>query len=327
MLCGLDEYFESYGDPGVHRVMIGDHARTDAFRRAIEACVKPGDVVLDVGAGSGILSLFAARAGALRVYAVEPAPIGAVIADLARANGLADRVRVRRCPVEELELHEDVDVLMSEWMGYFGLAECMFESVLAARDAFLAPRGLMLPSRFRLHLFPCEHERLHREHGVGLWERPVYDLDFSPMLEHDLTELLTTSPNIPPEAALGPAQLLCEVDCKTGDVVEFWFDGSAELVFERDGTLHALGGYFEVDLGPDVTLSCAPSAPSTHWRQSWFPLRPFAVRRGDKLAVRMRAVRPASGDSRLPVYLLEGELTRGPGDTHAFFYRHAGSFE
>lgn len=327
MLCGLDDYFDSYGDPGVHRVMIGDHARTDAYRRAIEACVRPGDVVLDVGAGSGILSLFAARAGALRVYAVEPSPIGAVIEDLAKANGLEKKVRVRRCQVEDLDIHEDVDVVISEWMGYFGLAECMFESVLAARDEFLAPDGIILPSRFRLYLFPCGHDKLHREHGVGLWEQPVYDLDFAPMLEHELTDLLTTSPTIPTDAALGPARVVCDVDCRTDPVDAFWFDGRVELTFDRDGTLHALGGYFETDLGPDVVLSCAPAAPTTHWRQSWFPIRPFEVRRGDRLSVRMQAVRASSGDPRLPVYLMDGELTRDGGDTHTFFYRHAGSFE
>ena len=126
---------------------------------------------------------------------------------------------------------------------------------------------------------------------------------------------------------LGPAQLVCDVDCAKDDADAFWFDARVELSFDRDGTLQALGGYFETDLGPEVTLSCAPSAPTTHWRQSWFPIRPFEVRRGDRLKLHMRAVRPASGDPRLPVYLTDGELTRDGGDTHTFFYRHAGSFE
>ena len=83
-----------YAEFEVHRSMIGDRVRTEAFRRAIEAAVRPGDVVLDVGAGSGILSVFAARAGAARVYAVEQTSIAVFAQELVAANGVADVVRV-----------------------------------------------------------------------------------------------------------------------------------------------------------------------------------------------------------------------------------------
>ena len=83
-----------YAEFEVHRTMIRDRVRTEAFRRAIDAVVRPGDTVLDVGAGSGILSLFAAQAGAARVYAVEQTTIAVLAQQLAAANGFADIVQV-----------------------------------------------------------------------------------------------------------------------------------------------------------------------------------------------------------------------------------------
>jgi predicted RNA methylase len=125
--------------------MIRDRVRTEAFRRAIESVVRPGDVVLDVGAGSGILSLFAARAGAACVYAVERTTVAAVAQGLAAANGVAEIVQVFHGDVREIELPGRVDVIVSEWLGGFGIDEGMLGPVIAARDRWLKPGGVMIP--------------------------------------------------------------------------------------------------------------------------------------------------------------------------------------
>ena len=134
-----------YAEFEVHRTMICDRVRTEAFRRAIDAVVRPGDIVLDVGAGSGILSVFAARAGAARVYAVERTTIAVVAHELAAANGVADTVRVIQGEVEDVELPERVDVIVSEWLGGFGIDEGMLAPVITARDRWLEPGGVMIP--------------------------------------------------------------------------------------------------------------------------------------------------------------------------------------
>ena len=112
-----------YAEIEVHRTMICDRVRTEAFRRAIDSVVRHGDVVLDVGAGSGILSMFAARAGAARVYAVERTTVAVVAQELAVANGVAEIVRVIQGDVMDIELPERVDVIVSEWLGGFGIDE------------------------------------------------------------------------------------------------------------------------------------------------------------------------------------------------------------
>ena len=134
-----------YAEFEVHRSMIRDEVRTTAFQRAIEAVVRPGDTVLDVGAGSGILSLFAARAGAARIYAVEQTTIAVLAQELAAANGVAEVVRVIQGDVMDVELPERVDVIVSEWLGGFGIDEGMLAPVIAARDRWLKPGGAMIP--------------------------------------------------------------------------------------------------------------------------------------------------------------------------------------
>jgi SAM-dependent methyltransferase len=107
--------------------------------------VRPGDIVLDVGAGSGILSVFAARAGAARVYAVERTPAAVLAQELAAANGAAEIIQVIHGDITDVELPERVDVIVSEWLGGFGIDEGMLVPVIAARDRWLKPGGVVIP--------------------------------------------------------------------------------------------------------------------------------------------------------------------------------------
>lgn len=320
------DYFASYADPGVHRLMIQDHARTDAYRRAIEKVAK-GKRVLDIGTGTGILSMFAARAGAAQVDAVDSSAIIELAREIADDNGLGDRIRFHRGRAEELDLDQEYDLVISEWMGFFGLAELMFESVIDARDRYLAPGGHMLPGHLRLRVAPICDSHVHEDLGIGLWERPVYGFDFSRILETEVQSFITAACDLKPSSLLGPAVTVLDLDLDNGTADDFFFTSAESITVEQEGTVHGFGGWFEVDLADGVELSCSPMHVQTHWRQSFFPVRPFPVERGDLIRFAMKAQRAEVGDQRLPVYFIDGEVLRDDRVVHRFFYRHHGSFE
>ena len=176
---GLDfaNYFVSYGFLYHQKDMLQDVGRMDAYRNAIlrnPGCFE-GKVVLDVGAGSGVLSIWAAMAGAKRVYAVEATSMAQHARRLCQQNGVGDIVVVLEGYMEQQTLPEKVDIIVSEWMGYYLLREAMIDSVIKARDTWLAPGGAMFPSHAVLSMAPlCSALYRSRvgelEEEVGAWE-------------------------------------------------------------------------------------------------------------------------------------------------------------
>ena len=129
----------------IHEEMIADSVRTEAFRQAILAMVS-GRVVVDVGAGTGILSIFAVEAGAKHVYAIEASNIVKTCKDSIRSRGFHHQVEIMHARAEDVTwLQLRADVIVSEWIGYFLLFERMLPSVLAIRDRHLKEGGVMIP--------------------------------------------------------------------------------------------------------------------------------------------------------------------------------------
>ncbi|XP_057445289.1 probable protein arginine N-methyltransferase 6 isoform X2 [Lotus japonicus] len=175
-------YFHSYAHLGIHQEMIKDRVRTETYREAImrHQSFIAGKVVVDVGCGTGILSIFCAQAGAKRVYAVDASDIALQANEVVKANNLSDVIVVLHGRVEDVEINEEVDVIISEWMGYMLLYESMLGSVITARDRWLKPGGLILPSSATLYMAPVTHTDRYSE-SVDFW-RNVYGIDMSAML-------------------------------------------------------------------------------------------------------------------------------------------------
>lgn len=258
----------------MHAHLLADLNRVDAFERAIREVVRPGDVVLDVGSGTGLLALFAARAGARRVHAVESQALARFIPAVAAANGLEDRVVVHHADMTTLAPVEPVDVVIGEWLGRFVIDDEMLSAV-AATEAWLRPGGRSVPSQVRVMVGLSRAE----VPGVARWSRPVRGLDLSP--------LQAAAYGACTAAWLDPDALLGEPECAhtlVPPAVGEWPTLHPALTVDRDGTLHAVAGWFEADLSSSVTLRSGPGN-TTHWGQLLWPIEPLPVRAGDRAQV------------------------------------------
>ena len=264
-----------YGEFEVHRTMIRDRVRTGAFRRAINAVVRPGDTVLDVGAGSGILSMFAARAGAARVYAVERTPIAGLAEQLAAANGVADTVTVIHGDVIDIELPEPVDVIVSEWLGGFGIDEGMLAPVIAARDRWLKPGGVMIPHTVTAWT-ALVHDRYLADMIEFLREDP-FGLKLEVLVEDTVNEIIYsgTFRHLAADDVRSEPRQLWTTNADRIPLEQAQAPHQAETllpVHER-GTANALALWFSAELAPGISLSVGPGDPPTHWGMTTAPLR------------------------------------------------------
>lgn len=145
--------------------------------------------MLDIGCGTGILSIFAARAGAKHVYAIENAEIAHFAREIIKRNGLEDKITVIKGKMEEIELPvKQVDIIVSEWMGYFLFYESMLDSVLWARDKYLAKGGKMVPDRVQMYIAAIEDGQ-YKGQKRNFWN-DVYGVNMSCMAPSVIREPL-----------------------------------------------------------------------------------------------------------------------------------------
>merc|ERR1711992_444245 len=179
-MTSKDYYFDSYAHFGIHEEMLKDEVRTLTYRNSMyhNKHLFKNKIVLDVGCGTGILSMFAAKAGAKAVYGVDMSGIVEQAREIVKRNGFEDKVHLIRGKIEEIVLPvPKVDIIISEWMGYCLFYESMLDSVLFARDKWLADDGLMFPDRATLYITAIE-DRQYKDDKINWWD-DVYGFDMS----------------------------------------------------------------------------------------------------------------------------------------------------
>ncbi|XP_045180883.2 protein arginine N-methyltransferase 6-like [Mercenaria mercenaria] len=251
-----EEYFRSYADVGVQELMIKDKPRTLAYKQFLEKNVNliKNKVVLDVGAGTGILSLFAARSGARKVYAVEASDIANLCQEIVKVNKYERVLTVIKGVMETIELPEKVDVIISEWMGFYLLHESMLESVLYARDKWLKDDGILLPSHAAIYACPVNMTKYCKE-NVDCWT-DVYDFDFSPLFEQKVAALLQQPAvlHLKEDQLLSNCELLAKFDLKSMEVADIEeIEEQMSFVVNSDSELHGFALWFDVRFTPDLS--------------------------------------------------------------------------
>lgn len=269
--CQSGDYFNSYSHFGIHYDMLNDKVRTHSYRDAIlkNSDQFKGKDVLDLGCGTGILSMFSSQAGAKTVYGVDMSDIVYKAMDIVKENKLDSNIVLLKAQIEKLQLPVDkVDIIVSEWMGYFLLFEGMLDSLIHARDTYLKPDGLILPNRCNISIVGVSDVDRYKS-VISFWD-DVYGLTMKCMKREVLKEPFVEY--IPEEKLLTNTQIITEIDLKTCNVNACVFSSKFALTATRDGVLTAIGGYFDTffDLQHKVEFSTGPTASKTHWQQTLF---------------------------------------------------------
>jgi hypothetical protein len=271
-----------------HRQFIGDRPRVDALERAIAAAVRPGDVVIDLASGTGILGLLACRAGASRVYCIESGGIIALARDLARANGFADRMQFVLAHSSYARLPEPADVLISDQIGQFGFEAGLVQTVADVRTRLLKPGGRIIPERVTMYLAPVETPALRDV--LTFWSSGPVGFSFGPAREVAVNSGHRL--RIEPGHLLGPGVAGAAIETQT--IIDAPFDCCASLTASRDGLLDGIGGWFVADLAGGVAMTNAPGDVNRIDRRNVvFPIdHAVPLRAGDVVDVSMR-IRPS----------------------------------
>lgn len=258
-----------------HHSMLADEARTSSFLRAIVGTVKSGDVVVDIGSGTGVLSLFAVRAGASRVYSIEREPVIAIAREIADRNGLADSIVFIEGSSLDIEVPEPADVLITETIGNTGFDEGIITWVADAKERFLKPDAAIIPEQLdavaSLVSVPRDYAPIER------WSQPLMTLDFTPLsrIVHNNVQWTDLSPAAiatPPTVVFGtdfsdvPTSLRGRV-CSEG---------------LKDAVVHGIGVWFQSTLSRGITITNSPPTVVPSWAHGFLPLaEPVEVRRGE----------------------------------------------
>ncbi|KAK3826135.1 MAG: S-adenosyl-L-methionine-dependent methyltransferase, partial [Benniella sp.] len=267
-----DYYFDSYAHFGIHEEMLKDEVRTNTYRASIyqNRHLFKDKVVLDVGCGTGILSMFAAKAGAKMVIGVDMSNIINNAREIVKDNHLDHIITLIQGKMEEVELPVDkVDIIISEWMGYFLLYESMLDTVLVARDKYLAPGGLIFPDKATMYIAAIE-DGDYKDEKIGYWSN-VYGFDYSSIQKIALREPLVDT--VDAKAVVTNAHAFKHIDILTVQKEDLNFKVPFTLTANRNDYIHAFISWFDISFDAchkPVKFSTGPHSQYTHWKQTVF---------------------------------------------------------
>ncbi len=268
--------------------MMADSVRMDAYRDALRRAVQPGSIVVDLGAGPGIMSFLAVQCGAGKVYAIDPSDAIEVGRAMARFNGMDGRIEFFRALSSAVTLPERADVIVSDIRGILPPWNGHFTAIADARERFLKPGGALIPRRDRLLVALADAPGNYAD-MVGGWSSDGLDLSIGRRM----------AANTWSRSYLNADQLLtAPVECAEVDyrrVCDSALAGRAHCEAGRAGTGHGLAVWFDAELMDGIGFSNAPGQTKTIYGQGFFPLlEPVRVDRGDRVEVNLRA--DPSGD-------------------------------
>ncbi|XP_062540465.1 protein arginine N-methyltransferase 1-like [Armigeres subalbatus] len=289
-MTSREYYLDSYAHFSAHEETLKDEVRTRTYRNAIyhNKHLFKGKTVLDVGCGMGLLSLFAARAGAARVIAIDCSNIIDHARNIVNANRFDHVITLIRSKVESIDQLPDgikeVDIILSEWMGHCLFHEAMLDTVIYARNKWLKrDGGMMFPDRCTMFVAGIE-ERQCKDERINWWE-DVYGFNMSAIRKDAITEPLVDV--IDPRQIVTSSYLIKEIDMYTVVRQDLDFKSPFHLIAKRNDFVQALLTYFNVEFTKcqqRLGFSTSPESPHTHWKQTIFFLDEYlTVKKGEEI--------------------------------------------
>ena len=238
-----------------------------------------------------MLPRFAVRAGAKHVIGVDMSTIIGKAKEIVERNGMTAKITLLQGKMEDVKLpYPKVDIILSEWMGYFLLYESMLDTVLYARDQYLCEGGLIFPDKASIFMAGIEDGE-YKDEKIGctffrrsllivalLTDTPVWDnvygFDFTPLKNTALTEPLVDTVEV--KACVTDPSKVYEIDLYTVTKENLSFHASFSLPCRKADFIHALIAWFDIDFTAchkTISFSTGPHSKYTHWKQTVFYLR------------------------------------------------------
>ncbi len=270
-----------------HRTLIADAIRNQAFHDALARVIRRGETtVADIGAGTGLIGLMAAKLGAREVLMYEAAEVAGVAAAAIKTNR-AKACHLMPCHSTEMDDPPRVDVVVSETLGNYALEENIVATLADAQRRHLKDGGVVIPSRIRQFIVPVISDRLHRE--LSAWDEVGFGLDLSDARTMSLNNVYVR--RFAACDLLDGGAAAKEWDAVTlGSAAKSNRKGEVSWTLDREHTAYGFAYWWDADLIEGVQLSTAPHAPPTHWEQLYFPLEaPMTATSGERILVALRS--------------------------------------
>lgn len=241
---------------------------------------------------------FAAKAGAKHVIGVDMSTIIFKAREIVETNGLSDKITLIQGKMEEVELpFPKVDIIISEWMGYFLLYESMLDTVLYARDRYLVKDGLIFPDKATMYAAGIE-DGDYKDEKIGFWDN-VYGFDYTPLKDIALAEPLVDTVEV--KAVVTEPTPFLTLDLYKCQVADLDFVSNFTLPVRRDDFIHAVVAWFDIDFTAahkPIRFSTGPHTKYTHWKQTVFYLKDvLTVQQGEDVTCTL-AVKPNEKNRR-----------------------------